>query len=77
MSRTGNAFNAHLDFETQGIEIKGYHSLLGDPAMPDFQMSPIDLTATASLAVRGVSGNPAAFFPTCADLRRMLLINTA
>lgn len=52
MSRAGNAFDTRLQFETNGVEVKGYHSTLGDLAMPDFQMSPIVLAATASLGVR-------------------------
>ena len=52
MGRTGSALDVRLHFESNGIEVKGYHSALGDIAMPDFQMSNIDLGATASLGVR-------------------------
>lgn len=52
MARAGSAFDVHLRFESNGIEVKGYHSALGDVAMPDFQMTDIDLGATASLSVR-------------------------
>lgn len=31
-------FELSLDFEDSGREIKGYHSVLGDSGMPDFQM---------------------------------------
>jgi hypothetical protein len=52
MSRAASGFDTRLQFETNGVEVKGYHSTLGDLAMPDFQMSPIVLGATAHLAVR-------------------------
>lgn len=52
MSFNGNSFNVRLGFEEAGIEIKGRHSYLGDLAMPDFQMSNIDLNVSAGLAVR-------------------------
>jgi hypothetical protein len=52
MSFNGNSFNVRLGFEEAGIEIKGRHSYLGDLAMPDFQMSNIDLNVSAALAVR-------------------------
>lgn len=52
MARAANAFDVQLRFESNGIEVKGYHSTLGDIAMPDFQMSNITLGATASLGVR-------------------------
>jgi hypothetical protein len=52
MSRAGTAFETRLQFETNGVEVKGYHSTLGDLSMPDFQMSPIVLAATTGLGVR-------------------------
>lgn len=52
MSRAGSAFDTRLQFETNGVKVKGYHSTLGDLSMPDFQMSPIVLAATAGLGVR-------------------------
>jgi hypothetical protein len=51
MTLDGNAFNVRLGFEEVGREIKGYHSLLGDGGMPDFQMSNINLNVSASLFV--------------------------
>jgi hypothetical protein len=48
----GNAFNVRLHFEENGIEVKGYHSSLGDVAMPDFQMSDINVNTAAALRVR-------------------------
>lgn len=52
LSLAGTAFDMRLQFETSGVEVKGYHSTLGDLSMPDFQMSPIVLAATAGLGVR-------------------------
>jgi len=49
---SGNAFSLNLHFEQSGIEVKGYHSSLGDSAMPDFQMSNINLDSAAALRVR-------------------------
>ena len=49
---TGNLFNLNLHFEDRGVELKGYHSSLGDIAMPDFQMSGINFDSAAALRVR-------------------------
>jgi hypothetical protein len=52
MSRTDSAFDVKLRFEGNGVEVKGYHSTLGDLAMPDFQMNNTQLDATPTLGVR-------------------------
>jgi hypothetical protein len=49
---SANPFDVSLRFESDGVEVKGYHSTLGDLAMPDFQMSDIVLGAAARLGVR-------------------------
>jgi hypothetical protein len=48
---TGNSFNLGLHFESNGIELKGYHSDLGDSGIPDFQMSNISFNTAAALRV--------------------------
>lgn len=47
-SWASGAFLLSLAFEDAGREIKGYHSVLGDNGMPDFDMSGIRLGVKAS-----------------------------
>ncbi len=46
LSRVGS-FELALEFEDAGREIKGYHSLLGDDGMPDFELNRPRLSLTA------------------------------
>jgi hypothetical protein len=52
LSRSSTGLNLKLRFEENGIEVKGYHSTLGDIGMTDFQMRNIVLNLTAGLRVR-------------------------
>lgn len=52
LSRSSTGLNLKLRFEENGIEVKGYHSTLGDIGMTDFQMRNIVLNLTAGLRVK-------------------------
>jgi hypothetical protein len=52
LSRSPAGLNLKLSFEENGIEIKGYHSALGDIGMTDFQMRNIALNLTGGLRVK-------------------------
>ncbi len=52
LSRSASTIGLKLRFEENGIEVKGYHSTLGDVGMPDFQMRNIALNLTAGLRVK-------------------------
>lgn len=52
LSRSPTGLNLRLRFEENGIEVKGYHSTLGDIGMTDFQMRNTALNLSGGLRVR-------------------------
>lgn len=60
----GNALQLTVTFESDGVEIVGYHNKLGDGWVPDFNVNNAKVVATAKPVLIAATGQLSLTFPS-------------